>query len=52
MIDFNKKLKVHFSLNWAPECKATPSLETLLEDLVQRGDRQQVYLARLDFKLK
>jgi hypothetical protein len=52
MVDFSRPVKVYFPSSRASASrKVTPSMETLLEDLFQRGDRQRLYLARLDFKL-
>jgi pimeloyl-ACP methyl ester carboxylesterase len=50
MIDFSKD--VSFRVNDTQVLKGkkvTPSLSVLLEDLYRRGDRQRVYLARLDW---
>jgi len=50
MIDFSKK--VSFRVNDKQVLKeetVRPSLSVLLEDLYRRGDRQRVYLARLDW---
>jgi pimeloyl-ACP methyl ester carboxylesterase len=53
MIDFDKPLLVrgNFKILWSNR-RVTPSLETLLEDLYQRADRQRLFLARLDFNFK
>jgi predicted esterase len=52
MIDFEKPLTVQVNLQvrWSNR-KVTPSLQTLLEDLYQRGDRQQLFLAKVEFPL-
>jgi predicted esterase len=50
MVDFNKPVTVR--INGAVRLmkrKVEPKLETLLDDLYQRADRQRVYWARLDF---
>ena len=49
-IDFEKPLTVYVGLKKAT-VKVKPTLSVLLEDLYQRGDRQRVYWARLDFPL-
>lgn len=52
MVDFDKPVTV--SVNLAPRWnnkKITPSLEVLLKDLADRGDRQRLFLAKLDFKI-
>jgi pimeloyl-ACP methyl ester carboxylesterase len=51
-IDFDKPVKVHvgFTVVWAR--KVTPSLAVLLEDLVQRGDRQMLFVAKIAVSLK
>jgi pimeloyl-ACP methyl ester carboxylesterase len=54
MIDFDKPLTVRWnkdsvqSTPWNKR-KVTPSLETLLEDLARRGDRQRLFVAKLEF---
>jgi len=54
MIDFDNPVRVTvtpgFQLKW--NSKMTPSLEVLLEDLYQRGDRQQLFLAKIPLKLR
>ncbi|MFO0927760.1 MAG: hypothetical protein U0736_12100 [Gemmataceae bacterium] len=52
MIDFEKpvNVKVGFTVYW--NRKVTPSLEVLLEDLYERGDRKHLYLARIDINLR
>jgi pimeloyl-ACP methyl ester carboxylesterase len=51
MIDWDKPLKVTVNLTALRPRKVEMSLETLLEDLYERGDKQQLFLARLDYKL-
>jgi hypothetical protein len=50
MIDFERPLTVGVNrkIRW-PNRKVGPSLATLLEDLFQRGDRQRLFLAKMDF---
>jgi pimeloyl-ACP methyl ester carboxylesterase len=54
MIDFDKPLTVRWtkdgvlSTPWNKK-KVTPSLATLLEDLARRGDRQRLFVAKLEF---
>ena len=50
MVDFDKPitLRVNGAVA-AGKRPVKPSLETLLEDLYQRGDRQRVYWAKVDF---
>ncbi len=52
MIDFDKPVTVwaNFAAVWANR-KVTPSIEVLLEDLYQRGDRQQLFFAKIPLKL-
>lgn len=48
MIDFDKPVTVrHAFANVFTNRKVTPSLEVLLEDLYQRGDRQQLFLGKI-----
>jgi dienelactone hydrolase len=53
MIDFDKPVTVRLNLGivgaWNNQ-KVAPRLETLLEDFCQRGDRQRLYVARLDLR--
>jgi hypothetical protein len=53
MIDFDKKVTVTvgFTIK-VNQIKKTPDPEVMLEDLYQRGDRQQLFLARIDIDLK
>jgi len=48
MIDFDKPVTVtvNFQVKWANR-KVTPSVEVLMEDLYQRGDRQQLFFAKI-----
>jgi pimeloyl-ACP methyl ester carboxylesterase len=52
MIDFEKPVTVQVNRAkvWIDK-KVTPSLTTLLEDFYQRGDRQRLFLAKVDFNL-
>lgn len=52
MIDFDRNVLVRFGLALRFNKRVTPSLATLLEDLYQRGDRQQLFLAKIEFALK
>jgi predicted esterase len=49
MIDFDRPVTIRVNLNpvWANK-KVEPRLETLLEDLYQRGDRQRPFVAKVD----
>jgi pimeloyl-ACP methyl ester carboxylesterase len=53
MVDFDKPVTVWVNLaaHWSNR-KLTPSLEVLLKDLIERGDRQRLYLARVDVKVR
>jgi hypothetical protein len=42
---------VNLAAHWSNR-KLTPSLEVLLKDLIERGDRQRLYLARVDVKVR
>jgi pimeloyl-ACP methyl ester carboxylesterase len=53
-IDFDRPVTVQHGLTLARPWvnrKVTPSLEVLLEDLYQRGDRQQLFLAKIALPL-
>ncbi len=54
MIDFDKPVTVTVGLgvmrDWINR-KVRPSVEVLMEDLYQRGDRQQLFLAKIDLPL-
>lgn len=50
MIDFGKNVNVTINMQQRLiNRKVTPSLQTLLEDFQQRGDKQRLYWAKLDF---
>ena len=49
-IDFDKPLKLQVNGPALFNRKVTPSLATLLEDYLQRGDRQRLFVARIDVK--
>ncbi len=53
MVDFEKPVTVRVAtaVLWNNK-KVIPSLETMLEDLYQRGDRQRSFMARLDLTLQ
>ncbi len=53
MIDFDKPVTVTVNLQvmLPARRKVTPSLEVMLEDLYERGDRQQLFLAKIPLKL-
>jgi hypothetical protein len=48
MVDFDKPVSVRAGLNVIFNRRIQPSLQVLLEDLYQRGDRQRLFLARID----
>src|SRR5262249_41980684 len=52
MGDFGRPVTVRVNLTapWSAR-KVTPSLETLLRDLRDRGDRQRLFLAKIDLNL-
>jgi pimeloyl-ACP methyl ester carboxylesterase len=53
-IDFDKPVTVQHRLSLVPQWvnrRIAPSLEVLLEDLAQRGDRQQLFLAKITVPL-
>jgi predicted esterase len=52
MVDLDKpvNIKIGFRVYWARKVKA--SLGVLLEDLYERGDRQQLFVAKVDLKLR
>jgi pimeloyl-ACP methyl ester carboxylesterase len=53
MIDFDRPLTVR--VNLAPiwnRRKVAPSLQVMLEDLFERGDRQQMFLGKVELNLK
>jgi predicted esterase len=45
MTDFDKPLNIYVGTQLRYSSKVTPSLETMLEDLVDRGDRQRLVVA-------
>jgi pimeloyl-ACP methyl ester carboxylesterase len=49
MIDFTKPATLRVNSRQLGPLPVRPNLETLLTDLHQRGDRQQLYFARLSF---
>jgi hypothetical protein len=51
MIDFDRPVSVRVGFAARPGRRVQPSLAVLLEDLYQRGDRQQMYLAKIDLDL-
>jgi pimeloyl-ACP methyl ester carboxylesterase len=54
MIDFDKPVTVHLGVElskWTNK-KVTPNLALMLEDVYQRGDRQRLFLAKIDLVLK
>lgn len=53
MIDFDKLVTVYCNhrVVLPPNRKVTPNLEVLLEDFYQRGDRQQLFLAKIPVQL-
>jgi pimeloyl-ACP methyl ester carboxylesterase len=50
MIDFSKEIAVQRNAGVAQKFTVTPSLATLLDDYIERGDRQQLFFARIDLK--
>jgi pimeloyl-ACP methyl ester carboxylesterase len=51
MIDFNKKVTLRINGRDSRPIQVRPSLEIMLDDFFQRGDRQQLYFARVAAKL-
>jgi hypothetical protein len=50
MVDFNKPITIRINGGVRlANYKVVPKLETLLDDLYQRGDRQRVFWAKVDF---
>jgi hypothetical protein len=47
LVDFKKKVSVQVNLSNLKPIDVQPSLETLLEDYYQRGDRDRVFVAKL-----
>ena len=52
MIDFDKPVLIRVGLEAKWNKKVAPSLTTMLEDLYQRGDRQRLFLAKVDMDLR
>jgi hypothetical protein len=52
MVDFEKPVtvRVNRALRWNNR-KVTPSLDVLLKDLMERGDRQRLFLAKVEVPL-
>jgi hypothetical protein len=48
-VDFDSRLRVNMKNRMRYNDFPEPDLETMLEDYRRRGDRQQVFWARLDF---
>jgi hypothetical protein len=52
MVDFDKPVTVFVGLTVRVNSRRiTPSLDVLLKDLAERGDRQRLFLAKIDLKL-
>lgn len=51
MVDLEKPVTVYTGTAQRMKKTVTPSIETMLEDLHERGDRQWLFYARLDFNL-
>jgi hypothetical protein len=49
MVDFEEPVTVFLNGKVRHNEKVTPSMKVLLEDLYERGDKQRLYLARLEF---
>jgi hypothetical protein len=51
MIEFDKPVTLYLNSRpyWTKR-KVTPSLGTLLEDFYQRGDRQRLFVAKLEVR--
>jgi hypothetical protein len=53
MVDFEKPVSVYVGLvSYLTNRKVRPSLEVLLNDLVERGDRQRLFLAKVELKIR
>jgi dienelactone hydrolase len=50
--DFDKPVTVYVNTTKRWDRKVTPSREVLLEDFHARGDRQQLYVARVDLEVR
>jgi hypothetical protein len=48
MIDFARPVRVSVNRSFGRDRKVTPSLETMLEDLYLRGDRQRLFMAAIE----
>lgn len=51
MLDYSKPVKVAVNSSKPVTKKVSPSIEILMEDLYQRGDRQRPYFERLDMRV-
>jgi pimeloyl-ACP methyl ester carboxylesterase len=51
-VDFDKEVTIYLNADQKFYRKVTPSLETLMEDYYDRGDRQRLYLARVDLDVR
>jgi hypothetical protein len=49
MVELDKPVTVYINGQAQVNVKVTPSIKFLMEDLYERGDRQRLYFARLDF---
>jgi pimeloyl-ACP methyl ester carboxylesterase len=53
MIDFDKPLKIHLNTKGVVfNEKVAPSLSLMLDDLAERGDRQRLFLSKVELKVK
>jgi hypothetical protein len=53
MVDFEKPVTVRVGLQaYVANRKVTPSLGVLLEDLYRRGDRRQLYVAKVELTIR
>jgi hypothetical protein len=50
--NFEKPVTIYVNATKRWERKVTPSREVLLEDLYERGDRQRLYVARVDLDVR
>lgn len=48
LFDFDKRCRIRVNLKWVYNDFVAPSIESLLEDLRERGDRERLFWARLD----
>jgi hypothetical protein len=51
MVDLDKPVLIRVGIETKWNKKVEPKLATMLEDLYQRGDRQQLFLAKVDLNL-